>query len=455
MDHRLIQSWLQLPPGDWPPDHYTLLGLEPGAVDPARIEHQVHERMQRLRSYQLTHPDLATEAMNRLARALVCLTDAEAKKAYDREQSSETKATASEAANTPQMAAQNTANLPSTQPSVLAGSAGLESKPSEAGDAAASREAVARFPEEHTLSDWQSTPPPPRQPRELPRSASSEPMNQEVAESFIFPGLGGGGTTIDTSSIPSSETTNPALGEHLRAAFSRRGLRSKAGLYYQVTRTRQLLWTWEQLGKYLSRPTRFVNRPTEATDLIHHMGVIRELLPCELLPSATPLLGEAGQPGYLVLALARQQMIVPMLQTLLPSQREALARDWQAGHGLLRSVRQFLREELRIARRRRGWRHVLRLMGTGLRDHPGIVLLLVAWASLNVAFATRPPEWCPWWPWWPQQLICLLALLGIKLAYWLYSSQPIHIPPVPDPERKRRSPRKRTLAEHQPNSSRA
>src|SRR5439155_7526630 len=118
---------------------------------------------------------------------------------------------------------------------------------------------------------------------------------------------------------------------------------------------------------------RLVSRPAEATDLIHHMGVIRELLPCELLPSATPLLGEAGQPGYLVLALARQQMIVPMLQTLLPSQREALARDWQAGHALLRSVRQFLRQELRVTRRRRGWKHALRLTGSGLRDHPGIV----------------------------------------------------------------------------------
>src|SRR5215472_9715279 len=85
MDRELIRSWLQLPPGDWPPDHYTLLGLEPGEQDPLRIEQYVHERMQRLRNYQLTHPELATEAMNRLAQALVCLTDPAARKAYDRE----------------------------------------------------------------------------------------------------------------------------------------------------------------------------------------------------------------------------------------------------------------------------------------------------------------------------------------------------------------------------------
>ena len=83
MDAGLIRSWLQLPAGDWPPDHYTLLGLEAGESDVARIEQQVYERMEHVRRYQLTHPEPATEAMNRLAQALVCLTDPAAKRAYD------------------------------------------------------------------------------------------------------------------------------------------------------------------------------------------------------------------------------------------------------------------------------------------------------------------------------------------------------------------------------------
>ena len=37
----------------------------------------------RVRRYQLTHPELATEAMNRLAQALCCLTDPVTKRAYD------------------------------------------------------------------------------------------------------------------------------------------------------------------------------------------------------------------------------------------------------------------------------------------------------------------------------------------------------------------------------------
>src|SRR5437773_2456029 len=83
----LIRSWLHLPPGNWPPDHYTLLGVEPGTSDVALIEQRVHERMEIVRRYQLPHPEPATEAMNRLAQALICLTDDRARQAYDADRS--------------------------------------------------------------------------------------------------------------------------------------------------------------------------------------------------------------------------------------------------------------------------------------------------------------------------------------------------------------------------------
>ncbi len=72
----LICEWLGLPAGTWPPDHYRLLGLEPGESDAERIEQRVHERLEAVRHYQMAHPEQATEAMNRLAQAYVCLTDA-------------------------------------------------------------------------------------------------------------------------------------------------------------------------------------------------------------------------------------------------------------------------------------------------------------------------------------------------------------------------------------------
>ncbi|HLJ96857.1 MAG TPA: hypothetical protein VKU02_27025 [Gemmataceae bacterium] len=83
MNHEWIASCLQLPSNQWPPNHYTILGLEPGDGDVERIEQSVRERMEKLRRYQLAHPEQVTEGMNRLAQALVCLTDPVAKKAYD------------------------------------------------------------------------------------------------------------------------------------------------------------------------------------------------------------------------------------------------------------------------------------------------------------------------------------------------------------------------------------
>ena len=79
----LICEWLGLPAGTWPPDHYRLLGLEPGESDPERIERSVHERLDTVRRCQMAHPEQATEAMNRLAQAYVCLTDPAGKRAYD------------------------------------------------------------------------------------------------------------------------------------------------------------------------------------------------------------------------------------------------------------------------------------------------------------------------------------------------------------------------------------
>src|SRR5260370_859772 len=84
---RMIQEQicqiLGLAAEDWPPDHYTLLGLKRGESDTQVIEERVHERMQRVRPLQLTYPDQVTEAMNRLAQAFSCLTDSGARKVYD------------------------------------------------------------------------------------------------------------------------------------------------------------------------------------------------------------------------------------------------------------------------------------------------------------------------------------------------------------------------------------
>src|SRR5262245_31554406 len=85
MSVELICSVFGLTPDQWPPpDHYALLGLRPWAADAARVEARVEELSSQLRSYQLAHPDAVTDALNRLAKALVCLTDPAARSNYDR-----------------------------------------------------------------------------------------------------------------------------------------------------------------------------------------------------------------------------------------------------------------------------------------------------------------------------------------------------------------------------------
>jgi hypothetical protein len=73
MDGNLLRNWLGLPPGPWPPDDRTLLGL-PEHADPAEVERRALLLMGRLRPHQLLHPELVTEGMNRLAQAMLAVT---------------------------------------------------------------------------------------------------------------------------------------------------------------------------------------------------------------------------------------------------------------------------------------------------------------------------------------------------------------------------------------------
>ena len=71
MNAELLRGWLGLAAADWPPDAHTLLGVKPGERDLARIEQKVQTRLAQLRCYQLSHPEEATEGMNRLAQAIL------------------------------------------------------------------------------------------------------------------------------------------------------------------------------------------------------------------------------------------------------------------------------------------------------------------------------------------------------------------------------------------------
>lgn len=374
MDHDLICSWLGLPPGTWPPDHYRLLGLDAGEDNAELIEQRVHERLDTVRCYQMMHPEQATEAMNRLAQAFVCLTEPSSKKSYDAQlgiAAPAARAALPPVADAPGSPAQpnpiewlsNPAPIVPSRDRALTAPASKEVAPPAAPAAPPPLPSVALRYEVVPV-------PPTRQPPPLPpvEDAPTSPDTLPSAIPIPPPPL----------SAPPLEPVDPLL-EAAQSGTARRGIGTKRGLYRRIARTRQLLRLWNNLGKYLSSPKRRLSRSVDGPELIRLLDEITTLL--QRFP---PLLGEAGQPGYLVLALTQVDTI-KVFQSFSPHQREALSRDWGSGIKILTAHRDFLRQELRTMRKRPLGQRLLHASWSLLVDQPATVLLLLALLAINVA----------------------------------------------------------------------
>lgn len=346
MDHDKICGWLGIANGSWPPNHYCLLGLRPGEENVAVIEQHVHERLARLRAYQLSHPEQATEAMNLLAQAFMCLSDPEAKKAYDALHSVQTSAAASV--------------LPK-------GSVSKETMHAPRADD------TAVGPK--TQVDWKHTPPPVR--------------TQAMAAAVVPPKAEDGpAIPVPLPESPDSAGTDlvarPADLVYSRAQVcleARRGLTSFQALIDRIDQTRTLLVAWEKAGRYLNRPQRRLSRATEQHDLTRRLQHISDAM--EGFPH---LLGRPGQPGYRVLAMGRLEMTATMFNMLDFPQREALAMDWLAGRVILLEHRRFLLREFKARRGANRIRRCIWSTRAFVNDHPDrtvlIVILTLAAAAL-------------------------------------------------------------------------
>jgi WD40 repeat protein len=76
-------KWLNIPEGERPPNHYLLLGLDLFESDPSTIRNAADERSKAVRPRCLKYPDVATQLLNEIAKARVCLIDPDRKAAYD------------------------------------------------------------------------------------------------------------------------------------------------------------------------------------------------------------------------------------------------------------------------------------------------------------------------------------------------------------------------------------
>jgi hypothetical protein len=347
MSYELICSWLGLPAGSWPPDHYRLLGLDPGEGDTALIEQRVHQRIDSVRCYQMRYPEQATEAMRLLARAFDCLTDPAGKKAYD---------------------------------AALLGHTVIATVEPPSRAVLEARDPLA----------WLYDPPPPRGPTAesaIETTAESDATVTTAPTVELPPAPAATPSpppSSDTVPVTPAEPSDPVV-EAARSAPARRRLSTKRALYRRIVLTRTLIRTWSRVGKYLASPKRRLNRPSEATDLIRQLEEIQDLL--HRFP---PLMGEAGQPGYLVVTLS-QLVIVPTFQTMDLKARKALSDDWKRGLKLLTAHRDFLRQEIRLMRRRALWTRLVGTFQAMPSDWPvAFLLLMVALAALNIALWRGP-----------------------------------------------------------------
>ncbi len=331
MNAPLLCQWLGLPSAAWPPDPYLLLGLKPGEADAVALEHRVHERMAKLRCFQNSHPEEATEGMNRLAQAYITLSEA-------------------------------CAAVPKPSP-VLPEKVAAPSRPpvkQRVGDDTAVLH--------RTQVDWRSAPPPVRGQRA-----------DDVTDATPLP------ATLQKTSPPDDSEPLRALAQQSLDATS--GLGTLAAVAERIDATRQLLVAWQALGAVLSRSAR--KKPAapadEKADFARSLARIDEQM--QRFPA---ILGQPGKPGYHVVALARLAMTFDMLQNMDGAQQADLLRDWRSGETILLAHRSFLRQQFKSLRHAGVLGATMRAVRGFLNDYAlyaGVAVLLVAAAVVLLSMA--------------------------------------------------------------------
>lgn len=327
MKKELLCNWLGL--SAWPPDHYALLGLTPDA-DVSHIERQVHDRMCKLRCYQLSHPEEATEGMNRVAQAFITVSEAASKRAA---------------------------------PKVTETSRNLE-------DTAVIQQ---------TKVDWKAVAPPVRVGDSTLRKPAGAAKSSESTSNKL--------ATVDTPTPMPAKRVHPfipvaqpyAAPQRLLSPASIRelavkcdeastGLGTLVALIDRIERTRRLLVAWDGLEAYLRRPA---GRPVvlaEKADFSRKVGRVARRI--EGYPG---FVGLPGKPGYRVVALARLEMTLDMLLHMSAEQRDDTLRDWENVRCVLLAHRSFLRQQFKSMRRKGRIGLFVRAVRALVNDHPVLV----------------------------------------------------------------------------------
>jgi hypothetical protein len=145
-------------------------------------------------------------------------------------------------------------------------------------------------------------------------------------------------------------------------------------LYRRIAHTRQLLRLWHQLGKYLKEAKTKLSRQ-QAVEMYRLIETADEAM------NEFPLVGEAGQPGYLIITLSQIDRTTALAGLADERKRESLARDWAAVLTFLEAHRDFLREEVQKQRKDGFFGRWKRSIEGYLKDQPLAVFAILAGAA--------------------------------------------------------------------------
>lgn len=321
MNLALLQQWLSLPAGTWPPDDRTLLGLPPGPVDAALAEQNALARMETLRPHQLLHPELVTEGMNRLAQALIAV-------------SAPVQATTARAPveldYLPDLSQPAPAAAGQFQPLPLP----LPLPANDIADAEAVDDEVVE-------AEVVELPPPPPVPP--PR-----PLVQLEADPLVL---------LDQDLPP------PPPGATATRADRRK-------LYRELAFLRQLRKAWERIGPVAGVPS----EPVRSAEAVYLVLVTRQEL-LRLFDLRPDLTDDLERGGRTVTAVFTQPHAAAVLRDLVPAQRAAVAADWAAGRVGLFARYAGLRRQVRAMRPKRWGIRLAGKVGTFFRTNPEWVLV--------------------------------------------------------------------------------
>jgi hypothetical protein len=326
MNTNTLSQWLELPPGPWPPDDRTLLGL-PATFTSWDVESRALAQMEKLRPHQLMQPELVTEGMNRLAQALDNLTR--------------------ESAPRPTLPTQPTA---SAEDAAIILDADLLGK---------KRPPVPTILEAEVVSVpaiLQSEPkrsPRPAKKKKPPRSKKVEAENEDAP-----------------ATVPLAEVVPPGV------AYSPKDRRKG---YAELVALRRVMRNWEKLQPFFAAPSEKVETPSVV------FGFLEAVRDCRQSVAVDADREWFERDGQRVLKLIRSPFCLSVFRSLVRSQRRDLATDWAAASAHLRGRYLGLREELRSTVPRNVWKQSLNDFATVFRSHPEWLMFLLIALAIGVA----------------------------------------------------------------------